>query len=103
MMERNQKPTGTTLRSTDDGGTCTSNAIHFEPTTPLPLLELYTKGITLHLSRADSRRFLPEVLELLASGRLDVGAVPTTLGTFDDAADLWLTAPHKLVLVRDGT
>ena len=51
------------LRSTDDYGTCTSVAIHFAPTTPMPLLELYTKGITYHLSRADSRRFLPEVID----------------------------------------
>jgi DNA-binding transcriptional ArsR family regulator len=32
-----------TLRSTDDYGFCTAVAIHFAPTVPLPLLEMYTK------------------------------------------------------------
>ena len=36
------------LRSTAADGTCTSVAIYFEPTTPLPLLEMYTRGCTLH-------------------------------------------------------
>ena len=71
------------LRSTDDYGTCTSVAIHFAPTTPMPLLELYTKGITYHLSRADSRQFLPEVIALAASGALDPLAVPTTIVPWD--------------------
>ena len=73
------------LRSTDDYGTCTSVAIHFAPTTPMPLLELYTKGITYHLSRADSRRFLPEVIALAASGALDPLVVPTTIVPWDEA------------------
>lgn len=89
-----------TVRSTDEYGWCTSAAIHFEPDTPLPLLSMYTRGITLHTSRADSRRYLPEVLDLLTTGRLDLGGVPTTLAPFDAAADVWLDAPHKLVLTR---
>jgi len=86
------------LRSTDDYGTCTSVAIHFAPTTPMPLLELYTKGITYHLSRADSRRFLPEVIALAASGALDPLAVPTTIVPWDEAAEAWLAPATKLVL-----
>ncbi len=88
------------LRSTDDYGTCTSVAIHFAPTTPLPLLELYTKGITYHLSRADSRRFLPEVIALAASGALDPLAVPTTIVPWDQADEAWLAPATKLVLER---
>lgn len=88
------------LRSTDDYGTCTSVAIHFAPTTPLPLLELYTKGITYHLSRADSRRFLPEVVALAASGALDPLAVPTTVVPWDEADTAWLAPATKLVLER---
>ena len=88
------------LRSTGDYGTCTSVAIHFAPTTPMPLLELYTKGITYHLSRADSRRFLPEVIDLAASGALDPLAVPTTIVPWDQADEAWLEPATKLVLER---
>ena len=92
----------TTLRSTEPYGICTGVAIHFAPTTPLPLLEMYTRGITFHLSRADSRRFLPEVLDLVASGRLDPGSVPTTVVPWDRADEAWLEPATKLVLERDS-
>jgi threonine dehydrogenase-like Zn-dependent dehydrogenase len=88
------------LRSTDDYGWCTSVAIHFGETTPVPLLQMYTHGITLHASRADSRRLLPEVIELVAAGRLDPTAVPTTLAAWDAAAEAWLEPATKLVVTR---
>jgi threonine dehydrogenase-like Zn-dependent dehydrogenase len=88
------------LRSTEDYGRCTSVAIHFAPMTPVPLLEMYTHGITFHVSRADSRRFLPEVLELVAAGRLDPLAVPTTVVPWDRADEAWLEPATKLVLER---
>ena len=88
------------LRSTDDYGFCTAVAIHFAPTVALPLLEMYTRGITFHLSRADSRRLLPAVLELFADGRFDPLAVPTTIVPWDQADVAWLEPATKLVLER---
>lgn len=89
-----------TLRSTEPYGVCTCVAIHFQPETPVPLLEMYTRGVTLHVARADSRRHLPEVLDLVASGRLDPLAVPTTVVPWDDAESAWLEPATKLVLAR---
>jgi threonine dehydrogenase-like Zn-dependent dehydrogenase len=89
-----------TLRSTDDYGACTSTAIFFGPAPELPLLELYTKGITLHLARADSRRYLPAVLDLVTEGRLHPEAVTSALAGWADAAEAWLTPGTKLVLTR---
>jgi alcohol dehydrogenase len=91
----------TVLRSTDDYGYCTSVAIHFRPGTEVPLLEMYTRGVTFHVSRADSRRLLPEVLQLVVDGRLDPLAVPTTTVAWDDAERVWLQPATKLVLRRD--
>jgi threonine dehydrogenase-like Zn-dependent dehydrogenase len=89
-----------TLRSTDDYGTCTSVAIYFSGSTPVPLLEMYTRGVTFHASRADSRRFLPAVLDLVADGTLDPLAVPTTVVPWNEAAEAWLEPATKLVVDR---
>ncbi len=88
------------IRSTERYGTCTALAIVFEPATPLPLLDMYTRGITFHTSRADSRRYLPDVLRLLATGRFDPLAVPTTTCTWDEAPEAWLEPAIKLVVIR---
>jgi threonine dehydrogenase-like Zn-dependent dehydrogenase len=90
----------TSLRSTDDYGCCTSVVIHFEPTTPVPLLEMYTRGVQLHASRADARRFLPEVVELVADGVLDPSLVPTAVVPWDEAETAWLEPATKLVVSR---
>jgi threonine dehydrogenase-like Zn-dependent dehydrogenase len=74
--------------------------IHFGSGTPLPLLEMYTRGITFHTSRADSRRYLPEVLDLVGAGRIDPLAVPTTMVGWDEAGDRWLEPAVKLVVTR---
>lgn len=90
------------LRSTDDFGVCTMVVIHFEPTTPVPLLEMYTRGVTLLTSRADSRRFLPEVLEHVAAKRFDPACVPITTVDWADAAEAWLDPAVKLVVTTDA-
>lgn len=90
----------TTLRSTGRYGVCTSVAIHFSPSTALPLLDMYTRGVTLHVSRSDSRRYLPAVLDLVGAGRLDPLAVPTTVVPWGDADRAWLEPATKLVLRR---
>ena len=88
------------LRSTEDYGHCTSVAIYFDSLTPVPLLEMYTRGVTFHVSRADSRKLLPDVISLVAAGRLDPLRIPTTVVPWDQAPEAWLEPATKLVLVR---
>jgi len=87
------------LRSTAADGTCTSVAIYFEPATPLPLLEMYTRGCTLHTSRVHARDVIPDVLELVAAGRLDPARVTSAVVGFDDAPAARADPPTKLVVV----
>ncbi len=68
--------------------------------TPMPLLEMYTRGVTFHVSRADSRRLLPEVIDLVAARRLDPLAIPTSVIPWDQAPTAWPEPATKLVLVR---
>lgn len=88
------------LRSTEEYGTCTTVAIHFAPTVPVPLLEMYTRGVTVVVGRADSRRHLPAVLGLAAAGVVDPLAVPTEVVGWEDAARAWLVPNTKLVVTR---
>lgn len=101
VVENTGEPAGLAcaIRSTDDYGTLTPVAIHFAPETPLPLLAMYTRGITLELGRADSRRHLDEVLALAADGRFDPTAIDTTVVAFEDAGEAWLEAATKLVVL----
>lgn len=90
----------TVVRSTQRYGHCTSVAVYFDPKTTLPLLEMYTRGITFHTSRADSRRFLPDMLELLETTGFDPLDIPTTVVDWNEAADAWLEPATKLVIRR---
>ena len=86
------------IRSTAANGWCTSVAIYFEPETPLPLLEMYTRGCTFHASRVHARALIPEVLGLIADGRLEPQRVTSAVVGFDDAPDALADPPTKLVL-----
>ena len=85
------------IRSTADLGLLTVVGIVFGEAS-VPVLEMYTRGITLHASRADSRRHLPALLDLVASGRFDPLRVPVRQVPFADAAEAWLEPATKLVL-----
>jgi threonine dehydrogenase-like Zn-dependent dehydrogenase len=90
----------TVLRSTARFGHCTILAFGFDPATPIPLLEMYTRGITVHASRADSVRYRTKVLKLLATTAFDPLAIPTTIRPWDQAADVWLEPATKLIIER---
>ena len=89
----------TAIRSTAANGHCTSVAVYFEPETPLPLLEMYTRGCTFHTSRVHARALIPDVLEHVTAGRLEPQRVTSAVVGFDDAPDALADPPTKLVLV----
>jgi threonine dehydrogenase-like Zn-dependent dehydrogenase len=84
---------GLALRSTAPDGICTSCAIYFGEQPSLPMLEMYTKGITLVTGRANAREAMPHVLALTASGALHPGLVTSTVVPWRDAPE---------ALVEDG-
>ncbi len=75
------------LRSTAPDGTCTSTAIYFGEQPALPLLEMYTKGITFKTGRVHAREAMPRVLELAATGALRPELVTTRVVPWTDAAE----------------
>jgi threonine dehydrogenase-like Zn-dependent dehydrogenase len=73
------------LRSTAPDGVCTSCAIYFGEQPTMPLLEMYTKGITFVTGRANAREAMPHVLELAASGALRPELVTSSVVSWDQA------------------
>ena len=73
------------IRSTGTEGFCTSIGIYFEPQ-ELPLLRMYSKGITFYTGIAHARPAMPTVLELVASGRLHPELATGQVVPWSDAA-----------------
>ncbi|MGH7820719.1 MAG: alcohol dehydrogenase catalytic domain-containing protein [Candidatus Binatia bacterium] len=88
------------IRSTEPGGVCTVTSVYLGGELPVPITEMYVKGITLQTGRAQSRTLLPQVLELIASGRVDPGLVTTERAAWEDAPEAILGYTTKLVLTR---
>jgi alcohol dehydrogenase len=90
------------VRSTEPGGECTTPAIYFEPMTELPMLEMYSRGLTLHVGRAHVRAVVPEILGYIAGGVLDPAAIGIEHASWDDAVQALADPPTKLLLSRAG-
>jgi alcohol dehydrogenase len=87
------------LRSTASDGICTSTGIYFEQLTPVPLLEMYTKGITFQTSRVHAGPAIPHVLDLIADG-WDPAPVTNRVAAWEDAAEAFVAERGKLVVTR---
>ena len=72
-----------------------------DPTVPMPLGRLYTLGIDFRIGRAHSAALLPEVLGLVAEGRLRPSDVTTAVVGWDEAAERFTEPAVKLVVARE--
>jgi alcohol dehydrogenase len=63
---------------------------------------MYTLGIHLHVGRCHAAALLPEVVELIGSGRLRPEAVTTRVVGWEDAPGAFLEPAIMLVVRRDG-
>ena len=88
------------LGSTEPEGICQSVSFFPAPTTPVPLGKLYTLGIQLHIGRANAVSLLPEVMPLIAEGRLHPEDVTTSIVDWEDAPRAYLEEGIKLVVQR---
>jgi threonine dehydrogenase-like Zn-dependent dehydrogenase len=87
------------LLSTDRDGLSTSIGIYFEPT-PLPLLDMFTQGVTFVTGRPHVRTIMPEVLELIREGRFDPEPMTAQKVSWDDAAEALSDLRAKTVVER---
>ena len=75
------------LASTAPDGVCTSSGM-LHRTTRIPTLELYSRNVTLSISRIHARALIPPVLDLIVEGKLRPQEVTTTVAPLGDAPDV---------------
>ena len=75
------------LRSTEPERVCTSTAFYFGGDVPLPLLEMYTRGVTFRTGRVNARAVIPAVVDLIPEGRLQPELITAATVAWDDAAE----------------
>jgi alcohol dehydrogenase len=88
------------LRSTEPEGICTSIGIYFTETTPVPLFEMFSKGIRFHTGRAHARPAMEPLLELVREGRFQPERVTAETAAWQDAAEAVASHRGKLVITR---
>jgi alcohol dehydrogenase len=88
-----------TLRLTEGGGRCTTIG-QLAPEAPLPLFELYNRGVHLHIGIGMARPAMPAILDLVAAGRLRPQLVTSATVAWDDAPEALLEPATKLVISR---
>jgi alcohol dehydrogenase len=75
---------GFALSRTAPDGICTSSG-SFHHSASIPTLQMYVRNVTLHFGRVHARTVMPEVLDLIAAGKLDPLTVDTHVGSLDEA------------------
>ena len=88
------------IRSTEPEGRCTSTSIYFTDVA-LPMLEMYTRGISLRTGRVNARAIIPAVLDLIAQGRLNPEVVTAEVVPWNDADQALATLDAKTVVTRE--
>jgi threonine dehydrogenase-like Zn-dependent dehydrogenase len=87
-------------RSTEPEGICTSIGIYFTEETPMPLLEMYTKGIRFHTGRVHARPAMEPILDLVRSGAFKPELVTAETAGWEDAPEAIAGHRSKLVISR---
>ncbi len=88
------------LGSTEPEGICQSVSFYAAPETAMPLGKLYTLGVRFFIGRAHAAALLPEVMPLIAQGRLRPQEVTTRVVGWEDAPQAYLEKTIKLVVER---
>jgi threonine dehydrogenase-like Zn-dependent dehydrogenase len=90
------------LRSTGPDGVCTSIGIYFDPTTPMPLFEMYTKGIHFLTGRVHAREAMARSLALIEQGLVRPEFVTSQVVGWEDAAEALGDLRGKTVVTREA-
>ena len=87
------------LRSVEPYGVCTSVAIYFSET-PVPLLEMYTRGVRFFTGRVNARAHITEILDRVRAGTLHPEAVNSASIPWEQTPEAIVADLRKPVFVR---
>ncbi len=88
------------LRSLDVDGKFGSASIFWSNDFPIPYLDLYNNGASIHIGRVKSREWIPEILYLVEEKGYDPSSIVTRTAKWDVAHEAYLEKETKLVIVR---
>lgn len=88
------------LRSLEPGGVCTSVGIYYQETA-VPLLEMYTTGVTFQTGRVNARQAIPQVLDLVQNGRFHPENITTAVAKWEEAPEAMMAFTTKVVITRE--
>lgn len=91
------------LHALTPGGICTVVGFHWRRATKVPLWDMYLRNLRLETGLVHARSELPEVVNLIASGRFDPSVVTTTLANWADAPEAFLEPGAKVVISRPAS
>ncbi len=89
------------LRATAAGGVCTTVGIFPRKTTGIPMLRMYSRGLTLKTGLTNARPAIPAILELVRLGRLRPELITTTRAGWEEAPDAFMSSSTKVVVTRE--
>jgi threonine dehydrogenase-like Zn-dependent dehydrogenase len=87
------------LRLTEPWGHCTTIG-QVVPEAPLPLYELYSRSVHLHIGIGQARPAIPALLDLVAAGRLRPQLITSATAAWEEAPEALLEPTTKLVISR---
>lgn len=89
------------IRATEPEGLLTSVTIHLRETTPVPMAEMYHKGIALRTGRANVRSNIPPLLDCCHAHGFRPDRIETVRYGFDEAPAAWMDDALRTVAARD--
>jgi threonine dehydrogenase-like Zn-dependent dehydrogenase len=95
-----EKGLKTAIDKTKPYGICSSSGIYFKKTT-MPLMKMYSNGITFKTGLANARTDAEKVLALIKQNKLNLELVTTKLDNWDNATNAFLSKTSKVIGTRE--
>ena len=88
------------LAATEAGGECTVSTMYVEATTPLPLMTMFERCLTLHTGQPHARAMIEPVLGLIASGAYSPMPIVTEVVDWEQAPAAFSAGYGKRIVTR---